>query len=199
MTIKPIIKAIAALAVSGMMLSASANSVGFEFMEYDGTAGTVTINLNYDFTDFAMFGGGVDIIYDANAIEFVSYTHRALENADAQDPASPEGSLTAAGTYTGVGIGTFEFFNGMTSAGAIGTFQFNVLGATDAGATPCGMTLCIVENGINPWVSLAGGIVGPELIGNGNSAAAVVVPVPAAVWFMLSGLGALLGFGRKSA
>ncbi len=198
MTIKPMIKAIAALAISGMMLSASANSVGFDAMEYDGTQGTVSITLNYDFTEFAMFGGGVDIIYDAAAIEFVSYTQAPLP-ADAQAPASPVGALSDAGTYTGVGIGTFEFFNGMTSAGEIGTFVFNVLGATDAGNTPCGMTLCIVPNAINPFVSLAGTEVSATLIDNGIGAAQVVVPVPAAVWFMLSGLGALFGFGRKKA
>ncbi|MEM7082652.1 MAG: VPLPA-CTERM sorting domain-containing protein [Pseudomonadota bacterium] len=197
MTIKPFIKAIAALAVSGMMLSASANSVGFDAMDYDGTAGTVSITLTYDFTDFAMFGGGVDIIYDSNAIEFVSYTQADLP-ADAQAPASPVGALDGAGTYAGVGIGTFEFFNGMTSAGNIGTFVFNVLGGTDAGATPCGMTLCIVPNAINPFVSLAGQDVTADLLSAGISGANVVVPVPAAVWFMLSGLGALIGFGRKS-
>lgn len=199
MTIKPFIKAIAALAVSGMMLSASANSIGFDAMEYDGTSGQVSITLQYDFTDFAMFGGGVDIIYDANAIEFVSF-ERAPLPADAQAPASPDGSLTAPGEYTGVGIGTFEFFSGMTSAGDIGTFIFNVLGATDAGATPCGMTLCITPNATNPLVSLAGQTVSDELIMNGIGGATVTaapIPVPAAVWLMLSGLGALLGFGRK--
>ncbi len=198
MTIKPIIKAIAAFAVSGIMLSASANSVGLDAMEYDGTTGQITVSVNYDFTDFAMFGGGLDLIYDAGAIEFVSYEQAALP-ADAQAPASPVGSLADAGAYEGFGIGTFEFFNGMTSAGTIGSFTFNVLGATDAGATPCGMTLCLVENGTNPFVSLAGGTVGGDLLAAGISGAEVVVPVPAAVWFMLSGLGALLGFGRKSA
>lgn len=197
MTIKPFIKAIAALAVSGMMLSASANSVGFDAMEYDGTQGTVSITLQYDFTDFAMFGGGVDIIYDTTALQFVSYTQADLQS-DAQAAASPEGMLAAPGMYEGAGVGTFEFFNGMTSAGDIGTFVFSVIGAGD-GSTPCGMTLCLQANAINPFVSLAGQEVTADLLAAGNSAAAVVVPVPAAVWFMLSGLGALLGFGRKSA
>jgi len=199
MTIKPFIKAIAALAVSGMMLSASANSVGFDQIEYLTDGNTITVTLNYDFTEFAMFGGGVDITYDTTVLEFVSYTHLALNNADAQGPASPEGALTDAGTYTGVGIGTFEFGTGMTSMGTIGTFVFNVIGAT-AGGAACGMDLCINVNNINPFVSLAGDEVSALLLDNGISGANVApIPVPAAVWFMLSGLGALFGFGRKSA
>ncbi len=198
MTIKPFIKAIAALAVSGMMLSASANSVGFDSMEYDGSAGTITVVLTYDFTEFAMFGGGVDIIYDTNVLEFGSYTHQALDNLDAQAPASPPGELTEPGTYAGVGIGTFEFFTGMTSAGNIGTFVFNVIGAT-AGGAPCGFDLCVQANA-NDWVSLATDNVTDVLLATGIGGANVApVPVPAAVWFMLSGLGALFGFGRKSA
>lgn len=198
MTIKPFIKAIAALAVSGMMLSASANSIGFDSLEYDGTSGQVSITLQYDFTDFAMFGGGVDIVWDGGALAFANF-ERAPLAADAQAPASPDGALSG-DSWVGIGVGTFEFFNGMTSAGDIATFTFDVLGPTDAGATPCGLTLCITPNATNPMVSLAGQTVTDDLIaagGGGANVAAAPIPVPAAVWFMLSGLGALLGFGRK--
>lgn len=199
MTIKPFIKAIAALAVSGMMLNASANSIGFDALEYDGTAGTVSMTLQYDFTEFAMFGGGVDIVWDAGALAFANF-ERAPLPADAQAPASPDGELVGNDTWEGIGIGTFEFFTGMTSMGDIATFTFDVLGPTDAGATPCGLTLCITPNATNPLVSLAGDTVTDALIANGGGGANVTaapIPVPAAVWLMLSGLGALLGFGRK--
>ncbi len=199
MTFTSFIKAIVVLTVSVAMYSVSANSVGLEQVEYDGNFDQVSITLVYDFTDFSMFGGGLDIIYDANSIEFVSYTQQDPLPFDAQAPASPVGELTAPGLYSGAGIGTFEFFNGMNSAGNIGTFVFNIVGPTDAGATPCGFALCLAPNAINPFVSLAGDIVTDELIANGfNGTLGVPIPVPAAVWLMLSGVGALVGFGRKT-
>ena len=122
MTFTSFVKASAVLTVSAVMYSVSANSVGLEQVEYDGNINQVSVTLTYDFTDFAMFGGGLDIIYDPNSIEFVSYTQADPLPFDAQAPASPVGELTTPGLYSGAGIGTFEFFNGINSAGDIGTF-----------------------------------------------------------------------------
>ncbi len=225
MTIKPIIKAIAAMAVGGVMLSASANSVGLDAMEYDGTSGQVSITVNYNFMDNLMLGGGVDLIFDANALEFVSYTQAPLPDDADEGASSPLGEIfnptNADGdvyqypgsvlpnddpeysAYAGFGIGTFNFFVGMSSAGEIGTLVFNVLGSTDGASTPCGMTVCLVEARINPFTQIdgvePGDVYGLLDGGQGANVLAAPIPVPAAVWFMLSGLGALLGFGRKSA
>lgn len=196
MTIKPFLKAIAAMAVSGMMFNASANSISFDMGEYMAQDGTVTVTINYDFSDFAMFGGGFDVLYDSSVIEFVSYEQAPLP-ADAQAPASPVGALAAPGAYEGAGIGTFDFFTGMTSTGVIGTFTFTQIDLAGGGDAGCGFTLCLTPNAVNPLVSLAGADVSLDILGGGSNVTAV--PVPAAVWFLLSGLGALLGFGRKSA
>jgi len=174
--------------------------VGFDAAAYNGSGGTVSVSIVYDFTVFAMFGGGIDVIYDSTVLEFVSYTQADLP-IDARPEASPVGMLTAEGTYTGAGIGTFEFFSGMTSAGTIGTFVFNIVGVGDFD-TPCGATLCLEVNAINPFVSLAGADVSVDLLNAGVSSlsfSTVPFPVPAAVWFMLSGLGVLAGVGRKVA
>ncbi|MFK8032483.1 MAG: VPLPA-CTERM sorting domain-containing protein [Gammaproteobacteria bacterium] len=200
MTIKPMIKSIAVMAVGGMMFNASANSVGFDAMNYEAAVGdTVSVDVLYDFTVDAMFGGAVNVIFDATQIGDVQWVDAELA-PDAQAPASPNGVLED-GAVIGAGVGTFEFFNGMTSAGGIGTLTFTFLGGDGTSATtPCGMTLCLEENGINPFVSLAGQSVGADLLAAGNAGASVApIPVPAAVWFMLSGLGALFGFGRKKA
>ncbi|MEM7082651.1 MAG: VPLPA-CTERM sorting domain-containing protein [Pseudomonadota bacterium] len=191
-------KALGALVASGLMVTASANSIGYTGSFTAG--GGLTINVTYDFSEFAMFGGGLDLYYDPNAIEFVSYTQAALP-ADAQAAASPAGVLVGPGLYEGFGIGTFEFFNGMTSVGDMGSFVFNILGGTDPSATPCGTTICIVGNPVNPFVSLAGEDVTAVLLGDGISIGITAdgfahVPVPAAVWLMLSGLAALVGLGR---
>ena len=192
MRIKSIIKMFAVLILSSVTLNASANSVGFDASRYVANTGQIVVRLTYDFTDFAMFGGWVNIAYDPNAIEFVSYTRSPLP-PNAQSPASPLGQLTEPGLYSEVGVGTFELFtSGITTAGDIGTFVFNVLGPTDAGATFCGATLCIAPNPNYPFASLAGDIVTTEVIANGISRA-YVVPLPAAMWLMLGGIGALWG------
>ena len=199
MNIKPMIWVIALLIGSGTMVSSSANSVGFDQMIYYSDGGSVSIDLLYDFTDFATFGGSVTIIFDTTAIEFVSYT-QAPYPPDVQSPASPIGSLVSPGVYEGVGIGTFEGFFGITSAGAIGTFVFNVFGSP-SGSTPCGSTLCILPHAINPFIALNGQDITAEVLANGISSADVVaseIPVPAALWLLLSGLAVFAGCGRKS-
>lgn len=195
---KLITRSFAALLLSGMTLSASANSIGFDQTDLFLDNGQVTVSVIYDFTEFPMFGGGLDLTYDTFNLEFVSFEQGPFA-ADVQAPASPEGALVAPGLYEGFGIGTFEFFNGINSAGTIGTFTFNVINVPRLAPTPCGQTLCLSENGINPFVNLAGESVGSELLMTGTPGVPLVfLPVPAAVWLMLSGVGALIGFGRKS-
>ena len=192
MTIKPFVKVLAALVASAMMFNASANSISLDSASYDGASGQITVTISYDFTDFAMFGGGANLMYDASALSFVSYT-QDVSMSGADEAASPTGSLVSDGNYEGFGIGTFAFQTGITDAASFGTFVFDVL----AGCDDC---IMLGPNAANPMVSLAGMPVNAEIFGNGITVASVsAIPVPAAVWFMLSGLGALLGFGRKSA
>lgn len=196
MKITAMIKIVVALVATGLMSNSNANSVGFDQDNYsDGIV--ISVSLIYDFTDFLMFGGSVDIEYDPNALLFIDYTQAPLPS-DAAPSASPIGSLTSPGLYSGPGIGGLKFFQGMSGAGTIGTLTFSVIGTNDPGATSCGFALCLLPNSLNPFVSLAGLDVTDELFANGISGANVVVPVPAAVWLILSGLIGLIGFGRKS-
>ncbi len=198
MNSKAMLKTVVTLLATGLMINANANSVGFDQDNYSGTI--ISVSVIYDFTDFAMFGGGVDIEYDPNALLFIDYTQGPLA-ADVVGPASPVGSLTAPGLYSGPGIGTWEaWFWGINSAGTIGTLTFNVLGTNDPGATSCGLALCLLRNNLNPFVSVAGSDVNDELFANGISGANIALPVsvPAATWLMLSGLIGIIGFGRRS-
>ncbi len=158
--------------------------------------GMISISVLFDYTDFPMFGGGVDMIYDPNAIEFAQFVQGMFQ----QDVylVSPIGVITEPGLISNLGVTTTDFFNGIGGQGAVGTFYFNILGASDAGATPCGMLLCIVPNATNPFVSLAGSEVTDEILGNGIAGASIALPVPlpAAIWFMLSGLGLLVRLRR---
>ncbi len=172
--------------VSVVTLGVHANSVSLSAFDYSPSTNQFEITLLYDFTEFAMFGGGVDLIYDASAMEFVSYVQAPLP-ADAQAAASPVGALAEPGRYAGAGIGTFEFFNGMTSAGVMGTFTFSVSGLPDPGNTSCGLPLCLEANAVNPFVSLAGDVVN-DIIDDGTILP-VPIPVPAALWLLLGALG----------
>lgn len=184
--------------VAGPLTFSSANSLGIENVQYvtdlSEVSITLTFDVNYDFNEFAMFGGGLDLIYDPDSVAFVSYVQAPLA-PDAQSAASPLGQLVEPGLYEGFGIGTFEFFNGMTSAGTIGTFTFEVLDFGLFNDTPCGFELCLQGNPVNPFVSLAGEQVTDELLADGLTGLPVFpplpVPVPGAVWMMLGAMSVL--------
>lgn len=202
MTIKPLTKVLAALALGLSMMGANAASIGFDQSLYIANPGDeIAVTINYDFTDTAIFGGGLNVIYDASVLQFISYTPATWGGTGEPQSgaASPVGALTADGAYEGIGIGTFDF-NGINTAGQIGTFQFLVLGA--GGDAGCGQTLCLTPvEPANPFGSTTGQNLNPIVFDpNGDSVlGATVVPVPAAVWFLLSGLGALFGLGRRKA
>lgn len=197
-------KAIAFTIIGNIMFNTQAGSVGFDSMSYDGSTGQVTVTVVYDFTDVNVFGGALNLLYDASALTFVSYEQAPLQD-DVWAPASPIGSLDAPGVYGSFGIGAnkvVQLFGGITSAGPIGTFIFDVMGTTNPGSTPCGMTLCLQTDSLNFWYYLDGlelVNLSEELMSNGISEANVVVPVPVppAIMLFMGGLCGLLGFSRS--
>lgn len=75
---KLIITTLAMLLTSG----ANANSILFDMADYSGTSGDqISVTINYDFTDDAMFGGGLNLYFDANVISFVSFTQGPVTGA----------------------------------------------------------------------------------------------------------------------
>lgn len=199
MTIKPLQKVLAAFVLGLSMMGANAASIGFDQDLYIANPGdTLTVTINYDFTDLATFGGGMNLVYDTAVLQFVSFEQTQWTGAGFPQNGTP--SLVGTendGEYTNFGIGTFDFA-GISTAGTIGVFTFSVIGANgDAG---CGATMCLTPVTTNPFGSTTGGNITDQVFNDPNSiTAATVVPVPAAVWFMLSGLGALFGFGRRKA
>ena len=195
-------KIIGATALMGMMATASASSVslvytGDNMIDADGAilsevADTLTFDLIIDFSDVVpvpgglggTIGGGFDVNFDTAGVEFGEYNSAGLGDPFfGRDPVVEDGRL-----FNGA-IGDF----GGLMTGTIASISFTVIGtAGDYLIAPSGTD---GDSGVfisgNDFISpLAVDYFGQTVR---------VVPVPAAVWFMLSGLGALIGFGRRKA
>ncbi|MFK8016595.1 MAG: VPLPA-CTERM sorting domain-containing protein [Gammaproteobacteria bacterium] len=192
MTIK---KMIGAVALMGLMASANAASVSLIYtggndIDDDGAilaAGgdVLSFDLVMDFTDRITLGGGFDVNWDTAGLGNVEYTSAGFGDPSfGRDPVMEDGRL-----FNGA-VGNF---NGLTE-GTIASISFTVIGTEgDFAIAPSG-----TDGDSGPWID---GITFVDVIENVeyNGANVRVVPVPAAVWFMLSGLGALIGFGRRKA
>ncbi len=192
------LRTVAAGLALGLATFTHANSIGFDSSTYSHES-FIVVSLNYDFTEFGMVGGSVNIEWDSNVLVFLGFT-RAPFQPDVNSSASPNGSFVSPGLYQGVGLGQLSpFFTGITSSGEIGTFTFRINHFGTPQATSCGFTLCVLSNDINPLLNFPEyENVSDEVIGNGISGANLVVPVPAAVWLLFSALLGLVGFGRKT-
>lgn len=193
-------KSIAGLVLVLIAAGAKAASLSFDMAGYSAQAGSqLSVTVSYDFTDIPSTGGGFNVLYDDSVLEFVSYTvapgSGAINVGDHATSASPAGMLDSPGNYLNAGIGTFEHALGIYTSGAIGTFVFNVLGAGGDGG--CGATLCLTPVPTYPMYSLGQQDITAAVFANGITEANVV-PIPAALWLLLSGTAALALWGRKS-
>ncbi len=188
---------VAALAAVSLATVADANSFGFEQAAVSTSSDAFSVSFGYDYTEFPMFGGRVDIVYDPAEIEFAGFVAADLPD-DAVLVTSPGGVLTEPGLISAIGVETTNFFLGVNSTSVIGTLSFTILG-TGSGNTPCGATLCMSVSAVNPFVSLEGQEVSAQILGQGFTSFQVYqVPVPAAIWLMISSVGLLFGVGRGS-
>jgi len=129
-------------------------------------------------------GGGFGVNFDASILQFASYDSAGLGDPFfGRDPDVMDGLLES---------GAFGDFNGLTGPDLVATMSFIAVAGGDTS-----IALSATAGDAGPFISAADftTILDVEF----GSADVAVVPVPAAVWFMLSGLGALVGFGRKSA
>ncbi len=152
----------------------------------------VQMDLWMDFTGDATIGGGVDVTYNHAMLGFVSWTLNEALGSDASFTRDP---VEGMGLLDGIGFGNFGGLGGGGQT-LVGTLQFVTLGTTglalvdlaeDAGGAAGEFYSASSYNLQSP------GFVGAEVIIN-------AVPLPAAVWMLLGGLGILgVGSRRKSA
>lgn len=159
---------------------------GPDRIAFTGPGTTLTFDLLADFSDVPTIGGGFSITWDTSAFDFVSYT-----SANAGDPAFGMDPTLMDGILFDGAIGNFTPLSG--------TFLLGTIVVDMTTAMPGDYLISpIATTGIGgPWID--GNTFVDEIDVNYRAMTVTIIPVPAAVWFMLSGLAALFGFARRRA
>ncbi len=185
MIIKPILKLVSALVLMGALGTAHANSIFMTPDSVDAAVGdTVTLDVIMDFSDTTI-GGGFDIQYDSSALSFLSWNPNAVG-----DPGFSGLPAISDGLLSGITVG--EFSSGLTGIQNLGSVSFMVL--ADGGTLSSADT----DSDAGPFIDF-NTFQNMNVEYNSATVNAVPVPVPAAVWLMVGGLGALFSFRRKRA
>ena len=113
--------------------------------------GTVTIDLEMDFTQEATLGGGTDIHFDPARLTYVGFTFDPELGDDPAFRRVPD--LVSPGLLNALGFGDF---NGLTGPSRVGTFTFQVTSAQ--GVTSLTMDADEPDGFAGPFVSLVTGL-----------------------------------------
>lgn len=167
-----------------------------------GVGDTVTVSFTLDTSTGDTLGGGTDFFWDASVLSFVGwsfdagFTQRDTSFDRQPDDCSTSGNIacTGPGEANGMGFGNFGGFgSGQFLVGTL-TFTAISIGVTD---------IFMGQNEDSPGGPGEVGNAGPWRAADGsatdvtfNGANVQVVPIPAAAWLMISGLGLLGGLRR---
>ncbi|MFK7888400.1 MAG: VPLPA-CTERM sorting domain-containing protein [Gammaproteobacteria bacterium] len=174
----------AANAASASLIYMGTNDLDDDGAVVAAVGDILSFDLVMDFSSQITIGGGFDINWDANAFALDSYV--SVEHGGpllSRDPVLEDGRLFN---------GFIRDFAGLTVA-TIASLSFEVIGLS--GSTNNLIAPSGTDGDSGPWIdaiTLTDVITTVQY--NGVN---VVVPVPAAAWFMLSGLGFLAGMGRR--
>ncbi len=148
--------------------------------------GTVlTFDVIADFTDFATIGGGFDIVFDSDKLQFDGFT-----NAELGDPLFSRDPLIFDGLLSSWTFGTFALISDVR---LVGTVMFTVVDGVVAG--PGNVATRETMGPAPPFMDFFLDTVIPV---DYNAYQVGVVPVPAAVWLFVSGCALFGGLRRRA-
>lgn len=152
---------------------------------------SVSIDLLMDFSDNPTLGGGLDVIYDGTALDFLSFTFDSTFTSVTDSSFSCPGasgcpSIDQANKVFNIAFGNFS---GLGGPFKVGTLIFNTL-------TPGTSLLSTAETTgpAGPFVSAS--TYQPQSVTYLGSSISTV-PIPAAIYLFASGLLGLVGFSRS--
>lgn len=137
----------------------------------------VSLLLNMDFTGDPTLGGGVDIFYNSSLLSFVSFTFDSGLGDETSLRRLPD---VLTNELNGL---AFNSFTGLSGPSLVGTLTFNTIGAGTALFT-------MADNDFPAGGFYSAATFDPQAVTyQGVSVNVTAVPLPAAVWLMLSGMG----------
>jgi hypothetical protein len=155
----------------------------------------VSVELWWDFTGDATLGGGTDFNWDASGLSLVSIVFDDNPDFDPGFTRCDNEECSGPGFIDGLATGNFD---GLADPGPIlvATITFDTLAAgnflmdiseDDGIAGPF-----VSANNFGLYPDLTFGDATINVVGGGE------VPVPAAIWLMIGGLGSLVRYRRKT-